>query len=275
MVKTTALDSYTWYISDWRGSKTRLKLSSAGKGMIRELFDYCWEVGFLPVDDRMLLAISAGTAAEFKREWPIMREAFYLSEDGSRWLHGKVQEKREKLVAWRESRIENAKKPRTRKASGLASASENDANKLALAIALAEPLPSSSFSSLRSETTPPQRTRDFEPFDGADPEQLIAEAVESCAMVWPKIGDKRYAKQAWALAAAADAHGISAWCEKIKRTVMDHAPAHKAAKALERSHFIPTLEKWVSSGDYTSPPPAVIPRYSGPIDLGEKYDGRT
>ncbi len=98
----------------------------------------------------MLLAISAGTSAEFKREWPIMREAFYLSEDGSRWLHGKVEEKRSKLMSWRESRVENAKKPRPRKASAIASANEKDANKLALA----QQLPSSSFPPKGESPTP-------------------------------------------------------------------------------------------------------------------------
>lgn len=111
---------YPWYISDWRGSKIRIKLSSSGRGMMRELFDYCWEVGFLPSDERLLISISGGTKAEFKKEWPIMKTAFF-QQDG-RFLNRKCEENRERLLRFRESRKKNA----TRKGRAVATEEANE-----------------------------------------------------------------------------------------------------------------------------------------------------
>jgi len=129
---------------------------------------------------------------------------------------------------------------------------------------------------VQSKTTPPQRaTRDETaypaPADGPDPQELVAAAVEACAQVWPNIGDKRYARSAWEREAAVAAGGVQGWCVAIVATAQSHGPAHIAAKESDRRHFIPTLDKWVSCGDYSSPPPKVIRAYIGPIDLGEDF----
>lgn len=122
-MKTTAkqdsLPSYPWYVSDWRGSKTRLMLSSVGRAIFRELIDYCWEVGFLPCDERTLLSISGATKAEFSREWPMVKLSFY-EQDGV-LKHAKVEQHRARLMHFRETRRSNARG----KASAQASATPN------------------------------------------------------------------------------------------------------------------------------------------------------
>ncbi len=142
------------------------------------------------------------------------------------------------------------------------------------------PTPSSSSSSstsVKKNNTTAKRAERIEPesFDGADPTQLIRDAIEKCAEFWPGIGDKRRAASEWEREAAKSTKGVPGWCSAIVETAKTHAFAHVAAKSLSRKHFIPTLERWVSSGDYTSPPPKVIHQQYGPVDLGENLDGRT
>jgi len=121
----------------------------------------------------------------------------------------------------------------------------------------------SSVFSLQSSVLTPQRamrddTASPAPDDGPDPQELVAAAVEACAQFWPNIGDKRYARSAWEREAAVAAGGVQGWCTAIVATAQSHGPAHIAAKESDRRHFIPTLDKWVSCGDYSSPPPKVI-----------------
>lgn len=119
------------------------------------------------------------------------------------------------------------------------------------------PKPAASQQSIR----PPQQQKkpDFEPFDdGPDGAQLALEAVEKCSQFWPHIGNKTYAVSAWQRHAATDPSGPAAWCEKIVATARVHATAHAAKRAANPKCFVPTLERWVSDGDYTSPPPQVI-----------------
>lgn len=126
------------------------------------------------------------------------------------------------------------------------------------------------------KTPPPARaTREFEPFDGPDPVSAVAEAIEACAQFWPNIGDKRYAKSTWEREAGKSTKGVDEWCAAIVATAMSHAPAWIAAKAADGRRFIPTLDKWVSSGDYTSPPPMVITtaKQSSRYQLPEEQNG--
>ncbi len=117
------------------------------------------------------------------------------------------------------------------------------------------------------------REPDFLPFDGPDPAQLVADAVEECAQFWPNVGDKPDAIAAWQREAAGDPRGVAEWCRAVIATARQHAPAQKAAKAADGHHFIPHLKRWVTRRDYTSPPPTVIRQERGPRDLGENYDG--
>lgn len=101
-MKDEIIHSYPMYVADWVRSETRIKLSSAGRGMFRELLDYCWIEGSLPNDVRALRSISGGTDKEFALEWPIMERCFDVM--GDRLHHWKVDEKRPELVAHKQQR---------------------------------------------------------------------------------------------------------------------------------------------------------------------------
>jgi len=102
-MRDAILHSYPMYPADWLRSETRMRLTSAGRGMIRELFDYCWIEGSLPNDQQALLSISGGTPKEFFAEWPKISPCFTIGEDG-RLHHWKVDEKRPMLVGVLEKR---------------------------------------------------------------------------------------------------------------------------------------------------------------------------
>jgi uncharacterized protein YdaU (DUF1376 family) len=56
------IQSYPWYIADWRESETRLSLTLSQRGLYRELLDYCYMEGSLPEDRKILLSIAGATA---------------------------------------------------------------------------------------------------------------------------------------------------------------------------------------------------------------------
>lgn len=225
----------------------------------------------MPVEESLLASISAFEIKEFRKCWRAVKPLFFESD--GRLTHHRVMDGRERLEAWHESRREagrkGGQKSKPRSTSAQAQLETNGKHSLSSASSKSEAnskpssSSSSSTSSLRSENTPPPqratRQREAEP----DPAQLVRDAVEECAKVWPNIGDKRFAVASWEREAAQSARGVQGWCEAIVGTAKQHAPAQIAAKSANSRHFIPTLDRWVSSGDYTSPPPSVIEQVSG------------
>lgn len=257
------IHSYPWYVADWRSSETRIRLAISERAIYRELLDYCWAEGSLPTEENLLAVICACDLREFRKCWKAVKHLF-IEQDG-RLTHHRVVEGRAKLQSWQESRKAAGKK------GGLGRAI---AQGKAEAIAKLTPKPSTSTSTSIPLPPPPPpapaRPSDFEPFaDGEDPAKIVADAVEFAAAIWPKIGNKTYAKSAWEAEAARSTKGVAAWCERIVETAYEHAAAHRAALLADRRHFVPTLERWVANGDYTSPPPAVLVHGHGPRDLGD------
>ena len=100
------IQSYPWYIADWRESETRIKLSLAERGLYRELLDYCYLEGSFPADERQIKLLSSSDGHEFARAWKSVRSLFELvsKPDGDRFVHPKVNEVRVKLFAYHEQR---------------------------------------------------------------------------------------------------------------------------------------------------------------------------
>jgi uncharacterized protein YdaU (DUF1376 family) len=253
------------YVSDWVRSETRIKLSSAGRGMFRELLDYCWIEGTLPNEPRALRSISGGTEKEFAAEWPIIEKCFTV--DGDRLRHWKVDDKRPELVSYQQQRsaagrasVEARRQRKLNNRSTSVQTSDGTSVQTDTPVSLKPSLSVSLSSSVPINKTPPpaRATREFEPFDGADPTTAVHRAIEECAQFWPNIGDKRFAKATWEREASRSTKGAEAWCAAIVATARIHAEALIEAKRSDPRKFIPTLDKWVSSGDYTSPPPMVI-----------------
>jgi hypothetical protein len=112
-----------------------------------------------------------------------------------------------------------------------------------------------------ARTQQQQRLADFgsEP----DPSQLVAEAVEAVAKHWPLPGSIVYAKRAWEVEASTDLGGVANWCKNIQQTALVHSVAHTECRKANPRHFVPTLERWVSHGDYRHKPPEAPPKQRG------------
>jgi uncharacterized protein YdaU (DUF1376 family) len=98
------IQSYPWYIADWRDSETRIKLTLAERGLYRELIDYCYLEGSLPADRSQIKLLSASDGHDFARAWIKVQTLFDLvsTPNGKRFVHSKVTEVRERLEAYHE-----------------------------------------------------------------------------------------------------------------------------------------------------------------------------
>jgi hypothetical protein len=110
------LPSYPWYPDDWLTSPTRLKMSPESRAIYRDLLDYCFRDGSIPIDDHVLMLMAAVTPAVWRRAWPAV-QAELIERDG-RYTHGKVEDVRPRVEAWHESRKMNGKLGGRPKASG-------------------------------------------------------------------------------------------------------------------------------------------------------------
>lgn len=115
------IHSFPFYISDWRDSDARMTFTPIEKLLYLELFIYCWKDGHLPNDLDALRMISGLREDDFAAAWPKVRTKFE-ERDGA-LHHWKVDEKREVLTAWRESRVMAGRKGGLARAQAIAKAS--------------------------------------------------------------------------------------------------------------------------------------------------------
>ncbi len=92
------IQSYPWYIADWRESETRIRLSLAERALYREMLDYCYLEGSLPSDPVQLSRICGCSVADVRRHFEVVSSLF--SKNGDRLTHSKVTEVRAKLDAY-------------------------------------------------------------------------------------------------------------------------------------------------------------------------------
>ena len=152
------LNSYPWYISDWRDSETRLAMSAAARGIYRELLDYCWLEGSLPTDSDTLVKLSAVTKREFTVHWPRIKQCF--KEVDGRLHNTKVDEKRPFVLQAKEDRQRGAERANEIiRARRLANAERNAERTLS---SDAQCTPPSSPSPSTTTTTPPSTVLDAE-----------------------------------------------------------------------------------------------------------------
>lgn len=118
------IHSYPWYIADWRGSETRIRMTLEERAIYRDLLDHCWEQGSLPNDEQMLAKICSATPSEFKRAWPSVKKSFI--EDGDRIRHAKVDAKRPEVIRLTEQRREAGKASAEARAKRASQRSSNE-----------------------------------------------------------------------------------------------------------------------------------------------------
>jgi len=102
------MNSYPWYINNWLGSETRMRLSPLARGVYRELLDHCWKNGSLPKNAEVLAGMAAIPLKEFKKVWPELLQLFIEKDD--RFHNATVDEKRPQLVEYKEKLSENGRK---------------------------------------------------------------------------------------------------------------------------------------------------------------------
>lgn len=121
------IQSYPWYIADWRQSETVARMTLSQKGLYRELLDYCYLEGSIPDDRRLLLKIagcnmeaeaehcvSTGEAlpehslrtarARLGHDLSTVLALFEHNVSTHRFHHSKVEEVRTKVLSYHEQK---------------------------------------------------------------------------------------------------------------------------------------------------------------------------
>lgn len=78
------------YISNWRDSETRMRLSASERGVFWELIFFCYKEGSLPDDVPLLARICDLPIDVFEAAWPNVSKSFFLK--AGRWHNRKVDE---------------------------------------------------------------------------------------------------------------------------------------------------------------------------------------
>lgn len=252
------LDYFPFYYDRWMKSTMRATCSATERGIYLELLFRCCAEGSIPTDLRELAGLAKCTFSEIKKAWPRLERAFQVVD--GKYVNSVSLEVRMAVAGTRAraKRGASARWESGSQADAMHAPSICDASLKHMPNACdadAQPMLSESRKQkAERKLTPPPSAR--APREGEpEPAQAVREAVERCSQFWPKIGNKRYAEAAWTREALDSAQGIVAWASAIVATAEDHAEAHREALAKNPKHYIPTLERWVAEGDYTSPPP--------------------
>lgn len=97
------LHSYPWYTADWRGSRTRVTMSLAERGLFREILDELYQNGSIPDEPELIRRIVGASEREFRRSWPKVRSILVKTETGD-LTHPKVQDLLSELLILSERR---------------------------------------------------------------------------------------------------------------------------------------------------------------------------
>lgn len=80
--KLENLSYYEWYVSRWITSDTHLELDATGRGIYREMLDYCYIQGSISSDPIVLAKRCACTREELRDRWEMLERHFYTAPDG-------------------------------------------------------------------------------------------------------------------------------------------------------------------------------------------------
>lgn len=114
MPKDGRLESYPWFIPEWRTSARVGALTAVQKCVYRELIDYYWELGSLPSDEHVLFKWCRVSAREWRLGRSVIGIFFRLGTDGR--LHSDdIDEKRNKKMELKEKQRLGAKSTNEKK----------------------------------------------------------------------------------------------------------------------------------------------------------------
>lgn len=102
---------YEWSVSRWRASETRALLTSAGRGIYREILDLCYVQGSIPKDHHILAVQCNCGVEELEAIWPIIARHFYQDKHDPKRLRNKFSEvRRRTFFQYVKAQKANAKK---------------------------------------------------------------------------------------------------------------------------------------------------------------------
>ena len=241
------IQSYPWYIADWRNSETRLNLSLAARGLYRELLDYCYMEGSLPTERELLESIAGADGKQTRYCLDTVLKLFVLKEgaNGNRYHHPKVDEVRDKLFSYHEQRrhagVKSGQSRRDRALNGRSGESGTGA----------EPSPEPAPTPDKNPQTPAP--------DGADSHKKKRSGKRTSEQVRAALGERTvWFDELWKIGPWTD--GKLEGMDAYERRVHDHDLAvkmYKGAKqyaskcAADPSLKVKYLQGWISGERWT------------------------
>ncbi len=67
---------YEWDLTRWPTSETRIRLDATGRGIYRELLDWCYAQGEMPDDHECMARYCGATLDQFEQVWPTIKSHF-------------------------------------------------------------------------------------------------------------------------------------------------------------------------------------------------------
>lgn len=247
------IESYPWYITDWRESEAALTMTAEQRDVYRNLLDMCWRDGSLPTDEKALRKMALAEPDEWKRSWPIVSKQF-VERDG-RLFQSKVESKRPAIIKSKQNRANGARlataqrngKRDDKRYGHCDDDRDDDRNDERDVDRNPPPSPSPS----------PEETKNV----SSSPDEIFSQLVKR----HPKKSAPNYAETEFA-------------------TILESAPEPSATAAgIDTSHkrwcaywreigtqpqFVPKLMDWLKGGDWTQDPPAnpnAEPEYPKPL----------
>lgn len=77
---------YKWYIGTWLSSFTRLRCKLDGRGLYRDLLDFCYQEGGIPDSREDLIRLAGVTPEEFDSAWAQIKHKFVACPEKPGWL---------------------------------------------------------------------------------------------------------------------------------------------------------------------------------------------
>lgn len=223
------LQSYPFYVSDWRTSQDVIALTAEARDVYRNLFDICWMDGDLPTDERVLQRLSMADAREWRRSWPSVRPLF--QEIDGRLHLPKIDERRPELVRWHESKREAGKLGGRAKAQLQHSHKQKPST--ATGSALAQLKPSASI----VVNTP------LPPLENLDANQAISDMLA----LHPKKDGRIMAEQALSAILGESIDPVAVLADIQRR----HAAKCRCEDWMrDGGRYAPKLHNWLSRGEY-------------------------
>ena len=249
------IQSYPWYIADWRNSETRLSLTLAQRGLYREFLDYCYLEGSMPANREQLESIAGATGKQTRYNLEAVLNLFVL-KDG-RYHHAKVDEVLPRLIAYHEQKKHaGAKSGNARRERMLNARSTGVGTK-------AEPIPTTT-PSTETIKTPPSLSVHSEVHSEVHSDSELAQIIGECAERMYSLHPKKKNLVLVPGALQASVNGAKELQPFLIEVETCHAAWCKTEDWIKGGgRFAPPLDQWIADRGYTQWPEVHTPSPSG------------